>query len=441
MEVTRAITEAITRAINQGDLKTLEKLFKEGIYPTNFSAALAKKLGQKKILAWLEKQNIFLSLPEKDKILLDLIKKNVILDYYPTALTTLKKRNRFDLIKEIYNSGHYDKKLFKEIPFIKEPIVKVKNIKEAEAAKNLLNKNFVLIFNKGNIAKESLLKLGYAPAIKIIKSGYSIEAEYWEYLMEGMSQEELDFWFPDPELNNWWVYQTRGYMIKSALESGSSFYLMFLAPELMYKSSKRPINNMDMFRTADNLVFKELVSEVVNFEGKVFNTIPVTRYAVGKSKGLFWTEKSEDNFCGTFYYFEPESTTYLLYQNGLKADNKIKAYQILSEITGEKDQYVMDTINTILNTESLAKFYNNRYPDNLIMALYEDSPQFKKYLGRDLGLYAKEDFLDQPICELAKKAGYDILILEKMVGSHQIVTEVLDVRQRGESFRSLVFLE
>lgn len=65
-----------------------------------------------------------------------------------------------------------------------------------------------------------------------------------------------------------------------------------------------------------------------------------------------------------------------------------------------------------------------------------------EYYGDDdleWDLYAAEDYLDQPLCSMAAKAGYDIVILENMVGSFQVVTEVLDVRSRKDSFLSLIY--
>jgi hypothetical protein len=63
----------------------------------------------------------------------------------------------------------------------------------------------------------------------------------------------------------------------------------------------------------------------------------------------------------------------------------------------------------------------------------------KFYVGKLLELYAVEDELDQQICRLAKEQDIDIIILTNMVGSHQIVTEILDTRNREDSFKSLVY--
>ena len=74
-----------------------------------------------------------------------------------------------------------------------------------------------------------------------------------------------------------------------------------------------------------------------------------------------------------------------------------------------------------------------------------DIPEFvtldrRHYAAHLLGYYAKEDSLDQILCDLARKFGYDVVILTNMVGSQQIVTEVLDTRPREESFANLHYL-
>lgn len=55
------------------------------------------------------------------------------------------------------------------------------------------------------------------------------------------------------------------------------------------------------------------------------------------------------------------------------------------------------------------------------------------YTGNRLGMYAAEDELDQPLCQAAQYLGYDIIILTNMIGSHQVVTEVLDTRDDSYS--------
>jgi len=43
-------------------------------------------------------------------------------------------------------------------------------------------------------------------------------------------------------------------------------------------------------------------------------------------------------------------------------------------------------------------------------------------------MYAKDDYLDQPLVKLAQKFGYDTIILEREVGEYNIITEVIDCR-------------
>src|SRR5438132_6936899 len=67
-------------------------------------------------------------------------------------------------------------------------------------------------------------------------------------------------------------------------------------------------------------------------------------------------------------------------------------------------------------------------------------PQVPHYAGTYIGLYALEDKLDQPLCLLGREYNLDVIILRNMVGSHQVVTEVLDTRTREESFKSLIYI-
>lgn len=46
-----------------------------------------------------------------------------------------------------------------------------------------------------------------------------------------------------------------------------------------------------------------------------------------------------------------------------------------------------------------------------------------RYAGVYLGLYGEEDVWDQALCVGAHDAGYDIVVLESMVGRHHVVSE------------------
>lgn len=73
---------------------------------------------------------------------------------------------------------------------------------------------------------------------------------------------------------------------------------------------------------------------IVNINGEIWNYIPVARYGAGMSGGCIIMKKArniemgdtEYKFCGTFYYYyKPESTTYLAYTTSRTCFNKIDA--------------------------------------------------------------------------------------------------------------------
>jgi hypothetical protein len=78
-------------------------------------------------------------------------------------------------------------------------------------------------------------------------------------------------------------------------------------------------------------------------------------------------------------------------------------------------------------------FYN--YDRELLSSI----PNIPRFCGKWLGIYAIEDVFDQILCYLCKKLNIDILIFEKSVGSHGFVSEILDSRERNDSFENLCF--
>lgn len=181
--------------------------------------------------------------------------------------------------------------------------------------------------------------------------------------------------------------------------------------------------------------------------------LPVIRY-----QSLYYGKRAtEEKFCGTFYFFEPSSNYFLSLGKFLVANNKIDAYRQLVKTLVESPNKLsaIDPItikvslpDVALNEEKdVSKFYPfkdrfiatsnivkpSRYvPQETITPLYYDED--KKYVGKQyLGQY---DSLDQPICSLAHKAGYDTVILQREPGETRTVTEILDTRPREISFQS-----
>lgn len=173
------------------------------------------------------------------------------------------------------------------------------------------------------------------------------------------------------------------------------------------------------------------------------------------SQGLFYGDRPDD-ICGYFYYAEPQSTTYLAYNRALVAFNKTDAAEkLLAENEDEELRSSLESLRFNENTPLrglILQHMNGTFPEDLRFTVeeaedllgYDDgvdddlfrSPT-KVYMGKRMELYAYEDKLDQPLCRAAARLGYDIVILTHMVGSHQVVTEVLDTRE--DSIKHLWF--
>ena len=292
--------------------------------------------------------------------------------------------------------------------------------------------------------------------------------EIMEYIHQGLSYNDIYYWVPlertiDEELNSvriWqWMSRDRA---KYEASLQKSYDLLYSFPEMLYDSF-RVRTDMSMFETSTSKVY-------VNKEDLPYNAIPVTRYSSGLDVGLYHKEKSEKNMCGTFYYYEPQSTTYLEYDTILVARTKIDVASILIEKLQDKynksdDEDVISLIYDLkfyLDDTSdhswLNRWNNGELPEDLRVTPEEASKFFgikqesflyddfidsnkKVYIGdhKSLELYASEDNFDQPVCKAASYLGIDIIKLTHMVGSHQVVVEILDSRDRSVSFESLIF--
>jgi hypothetical protein len=115
----------------------------------------------------------------------------------------------------------------------------------------------------------------------------------------------------------------------------------------------------------------------------------------------------------------------------LIAQNKFTAYTYLDEISNQGNQEIKNEIirllTNIYNTNGKEVLYN-MMNQNFIFTHFNDS------------LIAIEDFLDQPLCVLARELGFEVVLLTTMTGNSRIVAEVLDARSREESFDSVVII-
>ncbi len=262
-----------------------------------------------------------------------------------------------------------------------------------------------------------------------------------ELVHEGLSWDEIAFWteLADPleKLRSVriWIYYTKGYAL-NGVALASSYLFLFAYPDELY-SSKRPKTDMSIFRAPVrvDLVYRD--------------SIPVTRYSAGMSRGLYYSINDDNTkYCGTFYYSEPESTTLLRFNTSLRSFCKLTAACEL--MTTLRRQYTSIEPELIFRFRpQIIKLISGMYRDDMMYTAQEYQDMFRTsnervsgrrmYIGGydAVDLYSAEDSLDQRLYLMGRGAGIDVIILTNMIGSHQVVTEVLDTRDRHVSFGSL----
>ena len=304
-----------------------------------------------------------------------------------------------------------------------------------------------------------LVRYGLLP----VDAGIEFHTLHFLDYLNGMDAPTFRFWHgTDLEKYNVdiitskrWSYSTLETYKRHAVAKVESLPLIFLAPELVYQSN-RPVTDMATFRgpRSHTIRREKIVNNRVILNGEGWYVIPVTRYAAGMSKSLFYGESSSQ-YCGTFYYHEPQSKTLLAYKTSRTFFNK---YDALRNLVKDDQYESMDYSGFAYVLEKnplfqiFSKHYNGTVPSDLMLTPGEMINFDPDHRPRDLSnvattrhyagkvLYAFEDDLDQPICTMGAEQGIDLLILEKMPGAFQIVTEVLDTRSREDSFRSLVYI-
>lgn len=269
------------------------------------------------------------------------------------------------------------------------------------------------------------------------------------------NEDTLVFWMAHKDvmlgLIQGFTYKSLAQMIRDAEKNPDSFRLLLFAPHMVYKGSKRAKTSMSMFfeNNPPKILRLPPLADPLN----IANFVPVARYAAGMSKSLFpfyFTDPNQQ-YCGTFYYREPESTTFLRYDHALTAFDKVDAAKQLGvtipERKGDMSYYDVHLYKgglmmkpfefTMMWHQKHGYQYEGRKWAN--MRNLQGNRHF--YTAHLLSYYALQDELDQPICEAARVKGYDLVLLTHMVGSRQLVYEVLDTRPRQESFANLYVLK
>lgn len=175
------------------------------------------------------------------------------------------------------------------------------------------------------------------------------EIEYAIYLLlNGYNEYDQKFWLGHTSRYllrsiHYWCYISYDYAQHLARKNPSSVPFMVKYPELLYSQSKRPINDMSQY----------FIEKHLNITNKSY--INVTRYTDGMRRGLFHGENN-GKYIGTFYYYEPQSTTALTYQTVLKCQNKVDAVEKLIE---EMNRLPHLSQELIIIRDELRKTMNN----------------------------------------------------------------------------------
>lgn len=394
--------------------------------------------------------------------------------------------------ENIFEENLFEENLFEEnkIPllgfiFDAQDLNQVKEKVENFLSKTKHNIFKVKLKNIGNV--ELLIKNGFLPSFldpednsySLYGNNSDLTRKFSSIYVEKMSNDDFMFWYDDTiqslledlrytdDLDPYKIYlygNIQGWK-DFCLKNAVSLPLYFYSPNLLYNSF-RPKTEMLMFKDVNSQVYKNVQDDPENINGKILLTeenkiikgIPVTRYSKGMSKGLYYKE-SDKKYCGTFYYFEPESTTFLKYNTYRTYRNKYNAIYSLYEEFNIKDNVKSPFMkkSKSLDDSIIQNYYINPYqfPKGLLMSpkqymnitknYYKKSINVnnltarKHYVGVNLGLYALEDIYDQEICNIAAKNNIDIIILREMIGEYQVVSEILDTRSRNISFKNLIY--
>ena len=285
----------------------------------------------------------------------------------------------------------------------------------------------------------------------------------FDYIFGGYTERELLWWKIEPvKLKGleFTAFKHSDDLIEWAQKNAYSLPLIKNFQHTLYADSGRPRVNMQRYQVP---VKQDHVISSVSFDGAATmpGFLPVIRYSQGDDiLNSWWFSKQESwNQHGTFYYLEPQSDALLYCPKLLVATNKITALRQIDSLENITRipmlKRVEREIGRVLDRETLAAYdilpedgmmtpreymtHRQQSPAGYGSVFYDMDPDKAYYVGDSLNLYSAEDGLDRLLYQLAQHYGYDAVLLTHMVGMYGIVSEVLDVRPRLESFDNLYF--
>jgi len=379
----------------------------------------------------------------------DEIPSNKVLDYLVTKLVTIN----YYVYKRLAEAtpGPHIRSILKSLERV-FPDVETIIVSDKDDLMQLEKTSYPIYYMYDPV---EAVMMGYLPSNEYVKSpsfGRYVQGESWN---------DIAFWNPSEfhpsylkTSSPYWILRNEEELITYAEQTANSIPLMFIRPDLIY-SSRRPHTSMLSFildkenfgtvlHTEEPFPYSFKIIPIPSEESLPFETrgmkrlshpneayaLPVTRYGEGMSRGLY--RENSVGYAGTFYYYEPQSTTYLTFNTVKVAFNKISlADEWDVEYTNTKHLYILREHAKGLLPKDLVMSPSDVTKDDIVGIR-------PGYAGNRLNLYGEEDSLDQALSIKGSELGYDLIIFTHMVGSYQVVCEILDNRTRRDSFLNLV---
>ena len=165
------------------------------------------------------------------------------------------------------------------------------------------------------------------------------------------------------------------------------------------------------------------------------NYIPVLRYETAGGT-LYFDKYDPDNYCGTYYYLEPESNVYLQSNNTLIVPDIKLAYYHMYGRNAEASRKlfyelyeIISNIDEAFLTKLLSAFHD------FIESLYIQcigSIQFDQPFHKSLQF--KEENFEQKVCFHARQLGIEVIIITGLIDENP---EVIDTRPRPNNYNYL----
>lgn len=231
-------------------------------------------------------------------------------------------------------------------------------------------------------------------------------------------------------LYKWYLYpsgRTRTQMLfanNAPVLDPSNKLILFSDSIIWTRPSGAIINNVRMMLPCLSLISDPLY-------------IPVLRYQARSNVGLFFkSEYDPQQHCGTYYFFDPGPGIYLRSGKTLVAPDPIFAYFYL---LGGNELALNTLIEEMLpgiSDRSMIEVYKDWLRNNMNNCLTgRELQEMEESL--DIFTAQNSESVEQQLCFLSRQLGIDIVLLTYPMIWKQNKSEVIDTRNRLDSYSSL----